>query len=337
MIVSRYTGIGGGNIVINNLCSELQKLDYKIGIGAFTFDKEPPSGITKVKLKRIGRLENNLSKFNFDIIHCHQAHMNYYSLFSKHPFLYHYHGAATRQQRFNLKLSFLLCKKHISKVIAVSNEGLDQFTKLCGVTNSLVVYNGVDTNLFNPNLEKKFRKGSPQLLSVGILYTHKRVNKIIESMSEIVKMYPDVHLQIVGNGEEFNDLQKLIENYKLEKHVKLLGKVSFDELRYRYTSCDILVSASTFELLPVSVMEAMSCGKPVLLSNLDAHKEIIYNSKAGLIDSFDNPLQVSRKIQEIFEKRSEYGLNARNFAEKHNSSIMSKKIAEIYDNYNSMN
>jgi len=76
MIENTFHGVGGHDIVITNLCIELQKLGYNPAIGAFHFIQDPPSRIPKVKLKKSSFRKNSIDGFDFDLIHSHQAFMN---------------------------------------------------------------------------------------------------------------------------------------------------------------------------------------------------------------------------------------------------------------------
>lgn len=327
MVISNYHGMGGHDIVINNLCSGLNKIGYNTAIGAFSFAQNPPDNIQKINLSRLRGLSSN--GLHFDIIHNHQTLMNYYSLLSSKPFVYHYHGISDRKQAINLKMSMLLCRNRISKIIAVSYAGLDQLRNVVGNISADVIYNGVDTNYYHTNLPQPYKKGDPQLLFVGNLYPHKNVIKIIDVMPQIKELYPAAHLQIVGDGEDYQRLYHEIKRRKLPNSVDLVGKVSQDELRLRYSSCDMYISASRREAYPVPTMEAMACGKPLILSDIPPHKEILDASKAGLIFSLENS-DICDKVQEVYEKRRFFGLAGRKYSEMHDLSNVCNQIADIY-------
>ena len=141
----------------------------------------------------------------------------------------------------------------------------------------------MDTSLFKPGLEEKFRKGKPQFLFVGNLYEHKNVEELILAMKELIKLYPKAYLQIVGYGQSYDFLKRFITKLKLEDHVELVGRVSGDELPYRYASCDAYVTASRWELFGVPLLEAMACGKPVVASSILPHMDLLTKSKALLL------------------------------------------------------
>lgn len=331
MTISNYRGFGGHEIVINNLCKGLRERGFRSAIGAFNFVESPPDNIEKVHLNRTRRLENGGDNPDFDIVHNHQTILNYYSLFTRKPFIFHYHGAANKMQEANLELSMRLCSRKITNVISVSNSGLARMRNIVG--NHLradVIYNGIDTDRFNTNLARPHVKGNPQLLFVGVLYSTKNVKMLIETMPRILTVYPDAHLQIVGPGSEHSSLIQLLKQMKLDQRIELIGRVSQSEIPFRYSSCDIYVSASKAETLPIPPFEAMACGKPVLLSDIPAHKEIIDASNGGLAFALDGR-DLFNKLQEVYERKDSFGSNGRKFAEQNSWNQVCQKIAMLYE------
>lgn len=325
MLVSKFDVIGGHGIVISNLGKALTKLGHTVGIGSFSFQGELPPNVSKISLKKF----RGFDKSDYDIIHSHQTHMNYYSIFSSKPFIFHYHGSASTLQDWNLTLMLTLRMKKIKKIIAVSHSAKNQIKNKLGPVPIDVIYNGVDTKLFNTNLERSFKKGDPQLLFVGKLYHHKNVVSLIRSIPRIKEKFPSVHLQIVGDGNEFNNLKKEIKQKNLENNVELVGSLSSDELRFRYSSCDAYLSSSQKEAFALSILEAMACGKPVLLSNIEAHKEIITASNAGLV--FNDIVEIKDKLSKLYDNHHTFSTAARDFAQKHDWSIIAKKFEQIYN------
>ena len=245
MVISKYNGVGGADVVMNNLCSGLKHLGYETAIGAFSFTTNPPDNIEKVYLKKFRSLSSIGCK-NFDIVHIHQPKMIYFSLLTKNPIVFHYHGANGKIQEMNLKIIMSFFKNRISKIISVSYSGLNQMKKILGNISADVVYNGVDTDFYNINLSKPYSMGVPQLLFVGNLYPTKNVGTIIDLMHRILEQYPNAHLQVVGYGKDYNKLKHKIDEKQLKNSVELVGRISKDELRLRYLSCDVYVSASVF-------------------------------------------------------------------------------------------
>ncbi len=333
MVVAKYPATRGHTTVINELCKGLNELGHKTAIGAFSFTEDPPYNIEKVILSKSKLLSQGIDYLDYNIIHSHQARVHYYLLTKKptKPLIFHYHGAANKIQELNFKFSMGLYKNKISKIISVSNTGILQMKRILGDVEATVVYNGADTSFFNSSLPTPHKKGDPQLLFVSALHKYKNAGILISAMPEILNKFPKAHLQIVGSGDDIPNLQELIQKLQLEKQVELVGRVDNEELRLRYSSCDIYISASTFEVCPVPTLEAMSSGKPLVLYNIEPHKEIIGLSKAGvLFEKLDNK-EICKKIEEIYNNKKEFSDTARNFALKYDWKIICEQMSKIYE------
>jgi len=335
MVVAKYPPDFGHNTVINNLCKNLNELGYRAAIGAFSFDSDPPYDIEKVKLNKTKLLISGTDYLNFDIIHSHQPRINYYLLFRKpkKPIIMHAHGASSTIHKLNYKFSMLLFKNRITKTIAVSHAAATKIKQLVGDISLQVIYNGVDTDFYNPKLISNFKKGSPQLLFVSGLRKYKNTKILISMMPKLLENLPNAHLQIIGDGNEYETLKNFVRNNELEKNVELLGKIIDNEqLRLHYASCDLYISASSLEACPVSPFEAMSCGKPLVLYGIDPHKEIIESSHAGLVFDSLNEDEICEKIQEVFKNKINFGKEGRNFVINHSWMNVSKLFINLYEN-----
>ena len=333
MVVAKYPATYGHTTVINNLCIGLNKMGYRTAIGAFSFESDPPANVEKVLLKKSELLKNGVNSLDFDIIHPHQTRVNYYllSVKPKKPVVFHYHAASNKIQELNLKFMMMLFKNRISKTICVSLKALHHLEEIAGKCDAIVIYNGVDTSFYNPNLPAPYKKGDPQLLFVSVLRRYKNTGVLIDAMPELLKKYPKAHLQIVGTGEDFERLKDKIKNQNLDEHIEMTGKITDEELRLRYSSCDLYVSASTNEHCPVPTFEAMACGKPLVLSELESHQEIVSASNAGEVFSFSDSSDICKKIEDVYENRKKFSVEALKYAEKHDWANICSQVASVYD------
>lgn len=129
-------------------------------------------------------------------------------------------------------------------------------------------------------------------LSVGVLYTRKQTLALAKTFASC--NFDNAILLIVGDGVEMADLKTLAQN---NANIILVGKV-LDPLQY-YHIADIFVSASLAEGLPNTVMEAMACGLPCILSDIGPHKEILdYNNNAGILFKTGNLTELKQVLAE---------------------------------------
>lgn len=327
--------IGGFSTVIEQLANNITKKGHDVTIGALWFKNFPPSGSYKVNTIPIGNIFK-LRKFlsSFDIIHNHHAITNYLPLVCHKPFIYHHHGAPNIGRdylfRLNMVLSIKLMKNTFDSVIAVSESGFINLKKYFDIDKIHLIYNGVDTSIFMPGLEEKFRKGNPQFLFVGNLYEHKKVEELIFAMNLLVEKYPKSYLQIVGHGKMYWTLKNLITKLKLQNHVELVGRVSAKELPYYYASCDAYVTASRWELFGLPLLETMACGKPFIASSIPPHLELLNKSQAGAVYPIGDLVALCNYMIKIYEEHENYKDNAIHFAIQNDWSIVADQILENY-------
>lgn len=169
--------------------------------------------------------------------------------------------------------------------------------------------------------ERSFHK----ILSVGRLEDQKNYSKIINEFSNT-----EFEIDIVGTGKNLNSLQKLA-NEKGAK-INFLGNIKNNDLNFLYPKYTFYISTSLFEGNPKTVLEAMSHGCVVLISNIDNHKELVQNCENGfLIDLSDN---FYKKLKKIIESKVDFNiisLNASEFVFQNNN--IEKLIDATHDDY----
>ncbi len=135
-------------------------------------------------------------------------------------------------------------------------------------------------------LRKKLGYDGHIILNVGELNPNKNQKTAILAVKEILKQYPDTVLLIAGKGEERDTLEKLVAEHGLREKVVFLGyKTNLEQFAQ---ICDVLISCSYREGLPLNILEAMLCGKPVVASDNRGHRELVRPGINGyLVDADD--------------------------------------------------
>jgi glycosyltransferase involved in cell wall biosynthesis len=327
--------LAGSSIVIENLADRLGKKGVEVTIGALIFKRTPPNGpynITPIPMSNALKLRRYLKKF--DVVHNHHPLTNYLALLNNNFFIYHYHGAPDLGSGYLYRASMLssikITSHRFDAVIAVSESGAAELKQNFDLENVHVVYNGVDTSLFKPGLEEKFRKGTPQFLFVGNLYAHKMIGELVLAFKKLVKVYRHAHLAIVGGGYTYGKLESLIAELNLSDSVTLVGRVPDSDIPNHYASCDVYVTASRYEVCPVPLLEAMACGKPVVASSIPPHVELLTKSKAGEIYIEGDVEALCRSMIKIYEEREYFRSEAVDFAKLHDWIHVTNRIIKIY-------
>ena len=321
----------GISTVIKNLAVRLVKLGNDVTIGAFSFSEKPPDDVQSEKLSS----PMNWTRLNqkYDIIHSHQPVTNFLVMFSKIPFLYEYYGSPHslfNPSRVAMELSLKLIKTFKKKIVAISHAAAHDLMPQFKQSDVDVVPLGVDLERFNHTCDKRHHHGTPHLLFAGHLHPHKRVNDLISAMKELVVIYPEAYLQIVGSGAELPNLQSQVARLGLTRNVGFSGWVTDDELPFYYSSCDIYVSASEWEMFGLPLLEAMACGKPVVASCIPAHRELIHRSNAGILYNIGDTRDLVKKICKAYEEKDSYKHRGLLFAKMNDWSVVTNQVLKIY-------
>lgn len=170
------------------------------------------------------------------------------------------------------------------------------------------------------------------ILCTGELNANKNQSTIIKAMPEILKKVPNTKLLLAGNGPYEKLLKRLIDELGLKDNVKLLGYRT--DLEWYVHACDLVVTASFREGLPVNVLEAMFCKKVVVASNNRGHRELIHDGKSGYLVSAKDKDSFADKICELImnkDKCNHMGLYARNMIQEYTDISVRNELATVYD------
>lgn len=138
---------------------------------------------------------------------------------------------------------------------------------------SVVISNGINTKDFCPtdvgDFHKRFKipQDTVNMLFVGRLFPEKSVDTLIKAVPHIVEVHPKTHFMIVGHGHLRPKLEALVEKLGVQNYITFLGLVSEEDKLFAYNASDIFVLPSFAELEGMVVLEAMACGKPIIISD----------------------------------------------------------------------
>lgn len=145
-----------------------------------------------------------------------------------------------------------------------------------------VNYNGIDLKSFKPIKTKKNHEGI-KIVSVGALVWRKGYVFQLQIISELIKRGVDVTLYIVGSGEELKGLMYMAHRLGVEHAISFEGQQSEDFIKQFLPSMDIYLATSAAEGLPNSLVEAASCGLPIVTFDCEGAREIVEEGKNGCI------------------------------------------------------
>ncbi len=202
----------------------------------------------------------------------------------------------------------------------------------------MVIPNAVDAKRFKPGasgtaIRKRYgiRETEPLVLFVGRLVRHKGIEYLLQALRQV-----DARLLVVGGGDSAARLKGLASSLGLEEKVDFAGRVAESEKPEYFAACDVLVlpSVSRLEAFGIAALEAMACGKPVVVSDVPGVREVITDGVEGLLAEPMSPEDIARKIDRLLEnsqERERMGLAGRHKVEK--SFTVEKVVDGLEDLY----
>ncbi len=162
-----------------------------------------------------------------------------------------------------------------------------------------VIGNGVNEKIFTPT--SKAINGEKYVLYTGILRARKGLFDLVECAKLVSKVKSDVHFVVCGKGPFLRKLEKEVREQKMQRHIALLGFVKRDELIKLYQNATLHVVPSHYEGLPTVLLEAMSCGLPVVATDVCGNKEVITNGVNGFLVPPKSPSTMAEVILTLLE------------------------------------
>ena len=192
-------------------------------------------------------------------------------------------------------------------------------------------------NAVAPYFKKTVAKSvNPSIVYVGRLKKYKQINLLIRSLLRLLYRYPNLKLHLIGEGDDYNQLQDLSRRLGIEKSVIFHGYVS-EKLKVDIiSSAWILVNPSSHEGWGITIIEAAACGTTSVGSCIDGLKDSINDNQTGLLFENGSIYQLSQKINDILSQPGlRYKLekqaleNSRKFTWPKSAKKMEKLFARI--------
>lgn len=159
--------------------------------------------------------------------------------------------------------------------------------------------NGVNINRFSPTHVDD--RQEVRFLYVGRFVALKGHSTLIESFAEVIKTGANAKLHLAGDGPDWGACNQLVHRLGLQNHVVFHGRVAHESMPAIYQQMDVYVSPSQFEGLPVTFLEAMACGLPIISGRIRAVQGILDNSNSVLFDA-DSAQALASVMLEMIEK-----------------------------------
>ena len=279
-------------ILLNHgrLADEIENLGIPVDIV-----DETQLGFPRI-LKKISTL---IKKKRPDVLHCHLYKLNILaflatlgggrtaSLVSTQHGMPELVGRRGDLKYFALsRFNFLLMSRWFHGSVAVSNEIRKALIGQYGFNEkrTFLIYNGTE-NHEGPIPE---RSGQDFTIgSTGRFFPVKDFNLMVETARDVVKMESDIRFEIAGDGPEKERVAETISRYGIEKSFLLRGFL--DDVSPFYKEIDVYINTSKHEGIPMSILEAMALGLPIIAPDVGGVGEIIEDGVQGFLVKGRNP------------------------------------------------
>lgn len=198
---------------------------------------------------------------------------------------------------------------------------------------TLIPGSGVDTDALTPLPEPM---GPITFGFAGRLLTDKGIRALVEAHQILRNDGHDFNLLIAGNPDPANPAsisRGEVEQWTRRPGLTWLGYI--DEIISLWRACHVAVLPSHREGLPVSLLEAAACGRPLIATDAPGCREIVIDDQTGLLVPIEDPAALSQAMLRLAgspELRARYGQSARRLViDKLSAEVIGQSVVELYD------
>jgi glycosyltransferase involved in cell wall biosynthesis len=232
-------------------------------------------------------------------------------------------------------------KRVVDAGVTCSEFNADEIEARYGV-RPFVIYNGADTEVFRPMDMQDSRRAcgldpaGKYFGTLGRLIGWKGIQVFIKAMPEILADCPDAKMLIVGGGEYRPELERLAMELGVHEGLIFAGRIEHGRLPLWINSMDMLVQPSIGEeAFGISIIEAMSCGKPVVATASGGIPEIVVDGEVGyIVQRNDETMLADRVITLLNDKEltRKMGTNGRQrVIDEFTWDKVVERLLKIYD------
>jgi glycosyltransferase involved in cell wall biosynthesis len=204
---------------------------------------------------------------------------------------------------------------------------------------------GIDTQQFSPGPDRTWRRrlelgNAPVILSIRQCVRHYNIDTIVEALPLVRQAMPGAHLLVKQMGDQFLDshpynveLRSLIARLGLTNCVTFVPSVDYHDMPDLYRCANVVVSVPSWDGMPVSVLEAMASGVPIVASDLPALRELReYGAQFELVAPRD-VAGLAQALVHLLQGSAQPESVARNLATVQNVGDYTQEMRRVEDMY----
>ncbi|GAB5400445.1 MAG: hypothetical protein Aureis2KO_20300 [Aureisphaera sp.] len=283
-------------------------------------------------------IQNN----KIDIVHAHYGFIGNEAVFLKEiglpiAFITTFHGVDIREGlKPENKGIYNKLFRHVDGIISISNYNTRALKEMGAVDSKLVsLPNGIDTAYFSPSME--VNEEGIHILSVGRLMKVKGYDVAISAFKMVCEQYHEqaLTLHLVGDGPLQASLVELTKQLQIEDRVVFHGWQPSKVIKELYQKADLYLLSSRGEALPTVLLEAQSCGLPVVATDVGSVRDMIPKENCIVIP--ENTEALANGILQMLSQRENWekiGSDNRNHVLTHyDEDVIMEKLLTLYKEY----
>jgi len=285
------------------------------------------------------RLAALLRRLGVTILHCHNAMPLVYGTPAAHlagvkAVLCTRHAISLTHKPGQPWLLEKLAKPLTAHYVAVSEFVLERGVRTGRIpaTKASVIHNGIDTERFAAPKGGRRRAWPLVIGCVGRLSEEKRHRDLVEAAAALVRDGNDLRLDLVGDGETRPPVEAQVRELGVEGRIRFLGMRS--DVPELLRGFDIFVLPSRFEGLPLTILEAMASGLPVVATRVGGVPELVEDGVNGFLVEPQSPAELAAAIRRLVEDadlRRRMGQAGRKIAvERFDLRVAARAHEELY-------
>ena len=350
LFIIMQMGMGGSERLVHNLVQKLDRKLFNPSVAWFFGDKilkefqelkVPLYHVPKVKridfsaMEKVGRI---IRDNNIHIVNAHHFMSLIYSYYgckinNKAKLIYTEHSEwEIERVSFKWRIIGRYLLNRTDAAVGVSSAIAKQIENKYKTADSkiITVQNGVDLNVFRNNgkkakLREKMGIANDEKI-IGIVANFKKVKNhifLLRAFDELIKVINNVKLLLIGQGFEGDEenteseLRRFIVEKKLEKNIIFMGYRS--DIPELLGIMDVFCLTSLKEGLPISLIEAMASGLPVVGTDVEGIRDVIIPDKNGILVEVGDVIGLRNALNTLIREEylmKKYGEKSRNLARK---------------------
>jgi phosphatidylinositol alpha-mannosyltransferase len=163
-----------------------------------------------------------------------------------------------------------------------------------------IIPNGVDTGFFTPRRSPPASFPASELLFLGRLDPRNGLDTLLAALPEVLRRRPDAHLTVAGDGPLRPVYQQLAKN--VAGHVTFVGRVNGNRPLY-YSKADLYLCPTTKASFGVTLLEAMACGTPQVVSDITGFRELVGDGSEAVLVPKNDPSVWAETVVALLDDR----------------------------------